>query len=592
MRPRRDLVSGAPALLQLPTWRTLLAPVLANVFDELQLGASIWNDEGPFEEWYPIHTPPSILSFEYELGAQDERHRYNRRSFARAYKTRRTVHGQHAGFDDFFVPISDDGGVRAILVVGSFATSRPSAADVRSRWHRLSGSPGKSGDPAFLGYAAATLATTTFEGPLLAVFRTFVECYAELLAGRGSPTELASRAADLRTRLAGTRTARDMWSLVATMVDPRTASSWVLRVKQLRPSGLEQLPRHVLVGLTVSRDPKSDPIDELVRRDAFQRSAVAYATKVGRLVCGRVGDHGVVALLDSPVAGAREKVAALAERLGGLARRFGFTLHSGANIGKARADLPAQYDRALHTGEAAVAEGTALLYADVPRPAADSAFRVLCGQHQALGRVAREHPDRLMADYDRYARTVFRHCGHRVERARGHLEAGLERMVEPLLASGAVEAPSIDELAATLEAHALGASTPSALEDAFRAFVADLQRAVAAPTSAPQERRVRRALAYVQEHLEDHLALATVARVAHFAPGYFSKLVRRTHGMSFEAYVQRARVERAKRLLSSTSVKIEQIGQLCGFSNRHYFHHVFKQAVGVTPGAYRIAGRT
>ena len=61
--------------------------------------------------------------------------------------------------------------------------------------------------------------------------------------------------------------------------------------------------------------------------------------------------------------------------------------------------------------------------------------------------------------------------------------------------------------------------------------------------------------------------------------------------LSYEQYLRRVRIERAKRMLASTRVEIERIGQACGFRDRHYFHRVFKRASGVTPGAYRSAGR-
>jgi AraC-like DNA-binding protein len=593
MRRRHDLRPGSPALLQLPTWRTLLAPVLANVFDELGIGASLWNDEGEYEEWYPIHTPPGVFSFEYELGAQDERYRYNHRSFVEVCRTRAILLGQHAGLCDFFVPVQDAGGVRAILVVGSFATARPQAADIRERWRHLSGSHGKSGDPAFLSYVTATLAIATLEAPLLATFRSFLGCFANLLAARGSATALASRAARLRTRLAEAHFCADVWSLVQTMVDPRTASSWTLRAKELGPFGLEQLPRHVLVGLLVSRDAAPDPVDELVRRDAYQRAVVSYARKAGRLVSGRVGEHGVVVLVDRPSSGARAYVAALAGRLSLLARQFGFTLHSGTSVGTPRVDLPAQYASALRAAETAVAEGNALLEGDDHKGerAVASSFRLLFGLRQKLARSARERPDQLLLDFDRYAKAVLLHCGYRLESSRGHFEAGIERLVEPLIEAGALHPRSFDELSVALEARSLQAPTASALADAFRACVADIERAVTDPEGAFQDRSVRRALAFVQDHLGEPLALAEVARVARFAPGHFSKLVRKTQGTSFEQYVRRVRVERAKRMLASTRVQIERIGQICGFRDRHYFHRVFKRACGVTPGAYRSAGR-
>jgi transcriptional regulator GlxA family with amidase domain len=45
--------------------------------------------------------------------------------------------------------------------------------------------------------------------------------------------------------------------------------------------------------------------------------------------------------------------------------------------------------------------------------------------------------------------------------------------------------------------------------------------------------------------LAEPLTLARVARVAGFAPDYFSRLFKRDEGMTFTSYVQEARVDRA-----------------------------------------------
>ncbi|HEV8244272.1 MAG TPA: helix-turn-helix domain-containing protein, partial [Polyangiaceae bacterium] len=57
--------------------------------------------------------------------------------------------------------------------------------------------------------------------------------------------------------------------------------------------------------------------------------------------------------------------------------------------------------------------------------------------------------------------------------------------------------------------------------------------------------------------------------------------------MTFQAYLRKLRIERAKQMLASTTLSAGRVGQLCGFRSRSLFHEGFKRSVGLTPHAYR-----
>jgi transcriptional regulator GlxA family with amidase domain len=52
-------------------------------------------------------------------------------------------------------------------------------------------------------------------------------------------------------------------------------------------------------------------------------------------------------------------------------------------------------------------------------------------------------------------------------------------------------------------------------------------------------------------------------------------------------YVQRVRVERAKRLLETGHESVEQISWSVGYEDPASFRRLFKRVAGVSPGAYR-----
>ena len=120
--------------------------------------------------------------------------------------------------------------------------------------------------------------------------------------------------------------------------------------------------------------------------------------------------------------------------------------------------------------------------------------------------------------------------------------------------------------------------------------MADLTEAVHHPALAHQDRRIRRAIAYVERHYSEKLSLATVARVAGFAPNYFSRLFKRREHVTLELFIRRLRIERAKQLLKTTDLEVKRVAQLSGFATQHYFARVFRRATGTTPVGWRRAG--
>lgn len=67
----------------------------------------------------------------------------------------------------------------------------------------------------------------------------------------------------------------------------------------------------------------------------------------------------------------------------------------------------------------------------------------------------------------------------------------------------------------------------------------------------------------------------------------FQHLYKRLFGVSVMSDVIKGRLDRAKRLLSSTNLTVREIGERCGYSNEFNFMRQFKENVGKTPTEYR-----
>ncbi len=58
-------------------------------------------------------------------------------------------------------------------------------------------------------------------------------------------------------------------------------------------------------------------------------------------------------------------------------------------------------------------------------------------------------------------------------------------------------------------------------------------------------------------------------------------------GLSPIAYVQRLRIEDAKRRLERTEASVDEISWQVGYEEPAFFRRLFKRVTGLTPGGYR-----
>ena len=88
---------------------------------------------------------------------------------------------------------------------------------------------------------------------------------------------------------------------------------------------------------------------------------------------------------------------------------------------------------------------------------------------------------------------------------------------------------------------------------------------------------------YIHAHLDQNIALADLARVAHLSEFHFARLFKQTTGLPPHQFVIHQRVERAKRLIAAGQLSLAQIAIDVGFSDQSQLNRHFKRLVGVTP---------
>jgi AraC family transcriptional regulator len=96
----------------------------------------------------------------------------------------------------------------------------------------------------------------------------------------------------------------------------------------------------------------------------------------------------------------------------------------------------------------------------------------------------------------------------------------------------------------------------------------------------------RRAVEYMHAHLSKDISLQGVAAAAGLSPFHFSRMFKRSAGLTPHQYLIRLRLERAKDLLLRTQDSVAEIALESGFCDQSHFAMHFKRVYGITPRAF------
>lgn len=92
---------------------------------------------------------------------------------------------------------------------------------------------------------------------------------------------------------------------------------------------------------------------------------------------------------------------------------------------------------------------------------------------------------------------------------------------------------------------------------------------------------------YVRTHYAGRISLEEVAAHVHLNPSYLSRIFKDEVKCNFVSYVNKVRVETAKKLLLDKDIPLPEVAGMVGFDEQSYFTKVFKKLTDVTPGKYR-----
>ena len=100
-------------------------------------------------------------------------------------------------------------------------------------------------------------------------------------------------------------------------------------------------------------------------------------------------------------------------------------------------------------------------------------------------------------------------------------------------------------------------------------------------------RIVRRAKDYISDHKCDAIKLEHIARVLNVSKFHFCRRFKLETGLTFVQYLNRVRLEQAKRLLHNKNMRVSEIAYEVGFQSLTHFNRTFSKLVGSSPTEYR-----
>lgn len=213
---------------------------------------------------------------------------------------------------------------------------------------------------------------------------------------------------------------------------------------------------------------------------------------------------------------------------------------------------------------------------------------------------ARRGPLGLFAVLDTYALSLMRaarELGRRVPEDVAVLGAGDEDFW--------VEFESVPLSSIRLPARRIGQAAAALLERLMtrvstgwtRGARLDGAEVVARPSTDviyAEDEAVVKALRFIRERATENPYVVDVARAAGVSPVALQAKFRATLGRTVLMEIRRVRVERAQALLAGGDLKMTVVAERCGFPNSQRFSVLFREATGMSPGAWRrrfAAGR-
>ena len=97
---------------------------------------------------------------------------------------------------------------------------------------------------------------------------------------------------------------------------------------------------------------------------------------------------------------------------------------------------------------------------------------------------------------------------------------------------------------------------------------------------------------YLQAHLSEKVTIELLSKQFSVSPTFLKERFRKAYGVPIHSFLVQQRLRRARELICTTRLPIQQIAQSVGYEGMSQFNTAFKREYGMTPGQYRKMSET
>ena len=106
-----------------------------------------------------------------------------------------------------------------------------------------------------------------------------------------------------------------------------------------------------------------------------------------------------------------------------------------------------------------------------------------------------------------------------------------------------------------------------------------------------RNQRIKEILSYIREHFTEKITLDEIAKHLHLSTNECCRFFKKNMNCTLFEYITEYRLSKSMELLEHTDLPVSQIAYESGFGSSSYFIEKFRINVGMTPAAFRKAGR-
>ncbi|MBO5272989.1 MAG: helix-turn-helix transcriptional regulator [Clostridia bacterium] len=98
---------------------------------------------------------------------------------------------------------------------------------------------------------------------------------------------------------------------------------------------------------------------------------------------------------------------------------------------------------------------------------------------------------------------------------------------------------------------------------------------------------IQKSVLYIRQHFSEDITLPKLAKVSGYSIYHYNRVFKRCTGMSPIRFLNDYRLNRAKYMILTENMPLEQIAAACGFNQYSYFYRLFRTAYGSSPAQFR-----